>query len=219
MAIQKYEADFEELDPKTLANWQNIPPAIVSDCMNRSNAMASRISPLSPGMHVAGQARTVTSMVGDNGASHVAIGLVTRGQILVIDGRAHLDTAVWGGVMTRAAIKQGLGGVVIDGAVRDAADIRELNFPTFASAIVPTGPSKGFGGIIDGPISCGGCPVLPGDLIIGDDDGVAVVPLKRQAELLKESISKMESEDAINRETESGNLPYKRFNIQVETIE
>ena len=218
MVIRKHNCNFEKLEAKVLMKWKNIAPAVVSDCMERANAMASRISPLAPGMRLAGQARTITSMAGDNGAGHVAIGLLEEGEILVIDAKAYLDTAVWGGVMTRAAIKQKIGGVVVDGAVRDAAEIRELGFPTFAAAIVPKGPSKGSGGVIDGLISCGGCPVTPGDLIIGDDDGITVVPLQRHTALLEASITKMESEHAINADTKLGKLPYERLDLKIEEL-
>ena len=99
------------------------------------------------------------------------------------------------------------------------AEIRELGFPTFAAGVVPKGPGKGSGGIIDGLISCGGCPVMPGDLIIGDDDCIAVVPLNRQSELLEASISKMKNEDVINAETKLGNLPYERFGLKIQEID
>ena len=219
MTIQKYISNFEKLNLKVLEKWKDIPPAVVSDCMSRSNTMASRICPLAPGMRLVGQARTVTSMVGDNGAGHVAISFLEEGEILVIDAKGYVDVAVWGGIMTRAAIKQKIGGVVVDGAVRDVAEIRELGFPTFAAGVVPKGPGKGSGGIIDGLISCGGCPVMPGDLIIGDDDGIAVVPLNRQSELLEASISKMKNEDVINAETKLGNLPYERFGLKIQEID
>ena len=218
MAVQRYDVRFEKLSKDTLDQWRDIPPAIVSDCMNRSNVMAARISPIAPGMTVCGQARTVTAMVGDNGAAHAAIGLAEPGEVLVVDARGHLDTAVWGGIMTRAAMQQKLGGLVVDGSVRDASEIRELGFPTFSAGIVPAGPSKGFGGIIDGNISCGACPVRPGDLVLGDDDGVAVVPLERQAELLKASLAKIADEEATNAETKTGELPVKRFGLTIEVI-
>lgn len=218
MAVQRYLPGFERLSAHDVAKWKGIAPAIASDCMNRCYVMASRIAPLSPGMTVCGQARTVTGMVGDNGAAHAAIGLLEPGDILVIDGRGHTETAVWGGIMTRAAITQGIGGLVLDGAVRDAAEIRELKFSTFAAGICPAGPSKGFGGIIDGPISCAGCPVKPGDIVIGDDDGVAVIPLERQAEILEASLEKIEQEKETNADTQSGILPATRFNLQIEEI-
>jgi 4-hydroxy-4-methyl-2-oxoglutarate aldolase len=207
MPIQRYETDFTTLGDDDLAAWRDIPPAIVGDCMNRNQVMAARIKPLAPGTTLVGQARTVTCMVGDNAAIHVAIGLAKPGEILVVDARAHVDTAVWGGIMTRAAMQQGLAGLVLDGAVRDAAEIRDLGFPVFAAGIVPTGPSKGFGGIIDGPIACAGAAVKSGDIILGDDDGIAVVPLERQAELLDASREKIRQEQATNAETAKGVLP------------
>lgn len=218
MAVQRYLAKFPRLSAHDLEKWKNIPPSIASDCMNRCYVMSGRISPLSPGMKLCGQARTVTGMVGDNGAAHAAIGLLEPGDILVVDGRGHTETAVWGGIMTRAAMAQGIAGLVLDGAVRDAAEIRELGFATFAAGICPAGPSKGFGGVIDGPISCAGCPVNPGDVVIGDDDGVAVIPLARQAEILEASLKKIEEEKQINADTKSGILPATRFNLVIEEI-
>jgi 4-hydroxy-4-methyl-2-oxoglutarate aldolase len=218
MAVQRYLPHFERLSSSDLAKWEAIAPAIASDCMNRCYVMAARIAPLAPGMRVCGQARTVTGMVGDNGAAHAAIGFLEAGDILVIDGRGHTETAVWGGIMTRAAMAQGIGGLVLDGAVRDAAEIRALGFATFAAGICPAGPSKGFGGIIDGPISCAGCPVKPGDIVIGDDDGVAVIPLERQAEILRASLAKIEQEEKTNADTKSGILPVTRFNLSIEEI-
>lgn len=194
MPVQRIPATFETLPPEDLAAWRGIPPAIASDCMNRSNFMAAAIKPLKPGTNLAGQARTVTSMVGDNGVSHIATALLRPGEILVIDAGGYEDIAVWGGVATRAAMRRGAAGVVIDGAVRDAAEIRELNFPCYARAVVPGGPHKGFGGTIDGPIACAGCPVMPGDIVLGDDDGIAVVPLARRGEILAACQAKLEQE-------------------------
>ncbi|MBF0280334.1 MAG: RraA family protein [SAR324 cluster bacterium] len=218
MAIQRYHPKFERLSKTILEQWKEISPAIASDCMNRSNVMAAHIAPLSPGMRLCGQARTVTSMVGDNGPGHAAIGLAEPGEILVIDARGHTETAVWGGIMTRAAMERGIAGLVLDGAVRDAAEIRALGFSTFAAGICPAGPSKGFGGIIDGLISCAGCPVKAGDIILGDDDGVAVVPLERHSEILQASLQKIAQENATNAATKSGVLPADRFNLIIEDI-
>ena len=195
MTLQRYETDFETLPPETLDAWRDIPPAIVSDCMNRTHFMAAAIKPVKPGIPLVGQARTVTAMVGDNGISHAAIPLVEKGQVLVIDAGGYDDVAVWGGIMTRAAMARGVAGVVIDGGIRDVAEIRELGFPVYARAHVPAGPHKGFGGIIDGPISCAGCPVKPGDIVIGDDDGVAVVPLEWADDMLAASREKLRQEE------------------------
>ena len=181
--------------------------------MNRTQVMDGRIKPIQDGISVCGQARTVDVMVGDNGAPHMLIGLMEPGEIMVINAGGFLGTAVWGGIMTRAAMQREIGGIVVDGAVRDVAEIRELGFPVFAAGIVPAGPHKGYGGIIDGTISCAGCPVKSGDIVIGDDDGVAVVPLERQENLLVKSQEKMAQENETNANTAKGALPGDRLGL------
>jgi len=204
MPIQRHEINFEKLSVADLAAWREIPPAIASDCMNRSQFMAAAIKPVAAGTTLAGQARTVTSMVGDNGVSHVATALLNPGEVLVIDAQGHSDIAVWGGVATRAAMAKQAAGVVIDGAVRDVAEIRELGFACYARAVVPGGPHKGFGGIIDGAIACAGCPVSPGDIVLGDDDGIAVVPLSRWRTVYAACVAKLKAEEEWLRQIASG---------------
>ncbi len=204
MGIRRYDIHFERLSPEVLVAWGEIPPAVASDCMNRENFMAAAVKPVRAGTTLVGQARTVTSMVGDNGVSHVATALLEPGEVLVIDAGGYPDTAVWGGVATRAAMARGAAGVVIDGAVRDVAEIRDLGFPCYARAAVPGGPHKGFGGTIDGVIACAGCPVSPGDLVLGDDDGVAVVPLADQAALLAACRDKLKQEQGWLAEIAAG---------------
>lgn len=213
MPIQRHETDFTVLDAAELEKWRGLPPAVVSDCMNRTQVMAGAIRPVAAGMTLLGQARTVTCMVGDNSALHVALGMLEPGQILVVDAGGFEDAAVWGGIMTRVALKRAIGGLVVDGAVRDVAEIREFNFATFTRAIVPAGPHKGFGGIIDGPIACAGCPVSPGDIVLGDDDGVCVVPLARAGEILAASRDKIAQEEVTNAETQKGELPGKKMGL------
>ena len=213
MPIQRYRPDYRKLSDGELAPWRDIPPAIVSDMMNRSQVMDGKIKPVQDGMKLCGQARTVTAMVGDNGAIHMAIGLCEPGEILVVDAGGFIGTAIWGGIMTRAAMQRGVGGLVVDGAVRDVAEIREFGFQTFSAGIVPAGPHKGFGGVIDGTIACAGCPVRSGDLIIGDDDGVAVVPLERAEALLTASQEKLAQEEPTNAQTAEGDLPGDRLGL------
>ena len=213
MPIQRHRINYDKLTSDQIAAWLEIPPAIVSDMMNRTQVMDGRIKPVKEGMRVCGQARTVTAMVGDNGAVHMAIGLCEPGEILVVDAGGFLGTAIWGGIMTRAALQRGVGGLVVDGAVRDVAEIREMGFNTFSAGIVPAGPRKGFGGVIDGVIACAGCPVKSGDIVIGDDDGVAVVPLERQEPLLAASLEKLAQEEATNAQTADGKLPGDRLGL------
>ena len=195
MAIYHNDAGFERLAQDTLAAWREIPPAIASDCMNRAQIMASAIKPLAAGTKLCGQARTVQCMVGNNSAIHAAMRLVRSGEVLVIAAGGHRGTALWGGLLAQEAQVLGLAGVVVDGAVRDVAEIREFGFPCFAAGATPAGPHKGFGGTIDGVVACAGCSVAAGDLILGDDDGVAVVPLARQAEIMAAARTKLAEEE------------------------
>ena len=213
MPVQRYRTNYVKLTPDQIKPWQNIPPAIASDVMNRTQVMHGRIKPIQAGMKMCGQARTADVMVGDNGALHLMIGIMEPGEIMVVNAGGFLGTAVWGGIMTRAAIQRQVGGLVIDGAVRDIAEIRALGFPAFAAGSVPAGPHKGHGGIIDSIISCADCPVKPGDIIIGDDDGVAVIPLEQHSELLLRSEEKIIQEEQTNAETAEGKLPAERLGI------
>lgn len=157
--------------------------------------MSAAIKPLKPGLRILGQARTVQTIVGDNSAVHAAIALVRPGEVLAIDAGGHVDTAIWGEVMAVSAQSRGVAAVVLDGAVRDAAKMREMNFNIYARGVVPRGPHKGFGGTIDGPVSVGGVTVQPGDLLVGDDDGVVVVPLASVNTVLKE-VQRIEAREA-----------------------
>jgi regulator of RNase E activity RraA len=194
MAVIRRKADFRILSEAELQSWKGVATAVVGDAQNRSQCMSADIKPLKRGLCFYGQARTVQTAVGDNSAVHAAIALLRPGEVLAIDAGGHVDTAIWGEVMTVAAQSRGVAAVVLDGAVRDAAKMREMNFTIFACGVVPRGPHKGFGGTIDGPVSVGGVTVYPGDLLIGDDDGVAVVPLTSIDAVLKE-VQRIESRE------------------------
>lgn len=204
MALRRYIADFQSLPPELITAFGSVASSEAGDAMNRERVMAAAIKPLVSGMRLCGQARTVSAMVGDNGIIHAAIPLVEPGQVLVVDAGGIEDVAVWGEVMTRAAMHRGIAGVVLDGATRDAADLRKLGFPMFCRAVVPRGPHKGFGGTIDDATAVGGVVVSPGDLIIGDDDGVAVVPPHLAESVLAAARAAQEKEESWFREIAAG---------------
>ena len=106
--------------------------------------------------------------------------------------------------MNNRAMLQGIHGVVIDGAVRDVAELRDMSLPVFASATSPAGPHKGWGGSIDSIISCGGVSVAPGDIILGDDDGITVVPLTRASAVLSDAKIKIKFEECVLKKLAAG---------------
>lgn len=149
---------------------------LLSDAQNLSRVMDYRIRPVSRNSSIAGTAVTVDLSPGDNLYLHQAIYLGEQGYVLVVDGKDHKSNAYLGELMALAAEAKGLSGIIIDGLVRDKSVLQNMNIPIFAKGFIPSGPHKNGPGQINTPISCGGVIVNPGDLVIGDEDGVTIVP-------------------------------------------
>ncbi|MGH8875716.1 MAG: RraA family protein [Acidimicrobiia bacterium] len=180
-----------ELQPD---RWLGLPTAMISDCLGRLGAMDAGIKRYS-GKQLAGVAFTVETGAGDSATIHRALEVAPAGAVLVVDAGGHLNRAVWGYILTVAAVAGDLRGLVLDGAVRDLGAIRETGFPVFARAVCPAGPHKGLAGRIGATIQCGSVAVSPGDLVVGDDDGVVVVPHDRSGHLLKEIEARRRQEE------------------------
>ncbi|WP_198970439.1 RraA family protein [Xylophilus sp. ASV27] len=153
-----------------------VPVANVSDCMSRMSAGGARLRPMHGGGAMAGPALTIKTRPGDNLMIHKALQLAQTGDVIVVDAGGDLTNALIGEIMVGDAIKRGLGGIVINGAIRDAGAIRGGSFPVFAAGVTHRGPYKDGPGEINVPIAIDGMVVEPGDLIIGDDDGLLCVP-------------------------------------------
>jgi 4-hydroxy-4-methyl-2-oxoglutarate aldolase len=162
----------------SLTAWQGLPTATISDCLQRLQAMHAEIRPLS-GENLLGHAFTIETGAGDSATLHRALQVVPSDRVLVIDAGGHTARAVWGHVLTVAAMHRQVRGIVVDGVVRDVASIRATGFPLYGRGTCPAGPHKGFEGRWGQPIQCGGVVVANDDLVVGDDDGVVVVPASR----------------------------------------
>ncbi len=174
----------------------------ISDAMHRSGELDG-ILPISPGMKIAGPALTVRSYPGDWAKPVEAIDLVEDGDVIVIDAGG-MGPALWGELATHSAMQKKAAGVVIDCAIRDTVDIRALCFPAFSRLITPTaGEPKGFGEI-NVPIKVGGKRVFPGDWIVGDDDGVVVIPRDKVVEITNRAMGVLENENRLRGEIEAG---------------
>jgi 4-hydroxy-4-methyl-2-oxoglutarate aldolase len=195
MAYYRKKCDFRRIAPSRLEQWKKISTATASDCMNRSQAMAGGIKPLASWMRICGQARTVQCVYADNSIIHYANSTAEPGEVVVADAGGVMDVAMFGGVTALEGVKRGLGGFVIDGAVRDIAEAIALKYPIFTRGICPKGPHKAFGGAMDISIACGGLSVSPGDLILGDDDGIVVVPLEREEEIFAKALDHRKKEE------------------------
>lgn len=151
----------------------------LSEVMGKRGYMSHEIKPITPDIKLAGPATTVFCHVGDNLTLHKAIEIAAPGDVLVVEAGGYKEAGgMWGEIMSFAAKARGIEGLVIDGAVRDVKAIREMAFKVFARAVSPGGTVKATMGKINEPVVCGGLRVCPGDIVIGDDDGVVAVPAR-----------------------------------------
>lgn len=194
MALTIHHPDFPRLSSEELELWSHIPTSIISDELNRTGTLQSAVRPLQTGIRLAGQALTVQCMVGDNAPIHYAMTVAWPGCVMLVDGRGHTDTALFGEILGEAALAKGVIAVIIDGAVRDSAELRGSDLYVYTRGVVPNGPHKGFGGAVNVPIQCAGMNVSPGDLVVGDDDGVAVIPPQNMAGLRQRCDARIASE-------------------------
>ena len=184
----------ERVDPAVVAEAAQYPSSILADVAGRRGALSGRIAPLAPSMRFAGPAITVEVRPGDNLMIHAAMAVAQPGDVIVVDGKGDLSSALMGEIMSQQCVALGVVAVVIDGAVRDSEAIRELGFPMFAAGLNPNGPTKSVSGRLNHPISIGGVSVSPGDLVVGDADGVTVIERSKAAALLPLAADKVAAE-------------------------
>jgi len=162
-----------------------LPAAILADVYGRRGTLSGRIAALSPAMKVAGPALTVEVRPGDNLMIHAALAIARPGDVIIVDGKADQTCALIGEIMVSQAVAIGVAGMVLDAAVRDVEALRAKGFPIFSFGFNPCGPTKRVSGRVNYPISVGGITVNPGDLVLGDADGVVIIERERVAETIE----------------------------------
>lgn len=161
-----------------LAEASRLGAATLHEAAGRIGALPSAIKPVAPAMRVAGPAFTVHIPAGDNLWLHRALYQAGPGDVLVVSTSGGTEWGYWGDILNTAAIARGLGGLVIDGGVRDVAGLSTMPFPVFSHGVCIRGTIKGFDApaFLRQPIRLGEVVVQPGDLVVGDRDGVVVLP-------------------------------------------
>lgn len=185
-----------KVDAVMVERFRALPVANVSDAMSRMVAAGPRLRPLHGGGVLAGAAITVKVRPGDNLMIHKAIDMAEPGDVVVVDAGGDLTNALIGELMIAHAQTRGLAGIVINGAVRDLAAIRRGQFPVFAAGVTHRGPYKDGPGEINVTIAIDGMAIAPGDLILGDDDGLVAVPYEATADVLALAVAKHAHETA-----------------------
>ena len=171
------------------------PTGNICDANGGRGVMDAGIHPLDRHMQMAGRALTVACAAGDNLTIHKAVVLAQPGDVLVINCGGYLNAGVFGEMLALSCMARGIAGVVIDGSCRDVNDLIELGFPTFVRGVNPRGTIKDTCGAVGGEVLCGGVTVRSGDIVVGDCDGVVVIPQEEAEEILDKALAKKKRED------------------------
>ncbi|MEX3809605.1 4-carboxy-4-hydroxy-2-oxoadipate aldolase/oxaloacetate decarboxylase [Paraburkholderia sp. BR13439] len=198
--------DFERVDAKVVEAARNVPAAALHEAGGKIGVLPTSIRPVAPGFRICGTAFTVHSPGGDNLWLHRAILAANPGDVLVVYANGAYDHGYWGEVMTTAAKVRGLAGLVIDGCVRDADLLEQIGFPVFSRGLSIRGTGKDYGAIgwLNAPVLLGNTTIEPGDLIVGDRDGVVAVPRARASEVVAKAAQREIDEAAICKRIEAG---------------
>lgn len=184
---------FERPDLALIKAFEGIPSSNIGDCVKKMNCMFGGIRAFNH-HQLLGTAFTVKVPSGDNLVAQAALDYTQPGDILVVDGAGYTDRALVGGMMLAYAQLRKLGGFVVNGAIRDLDDIRAGTIPVFAKAVTPQGPYREGPGEMNVPVVCGGQVVMPGDILVGDEDGIVVIPRLDAPELLEAAKKNLEEE-------------------------
>jgi regulator of RNase E activity RraA len=186
--------DIERVCADLVKRASQFQAAILADVGGRRGTLGGQIKPLHPSMKVAGPAFKVEVRPGDNLMFHAALALAEPGDVIVVEGKGDTSSALCGTIMSTQAQAKGLAGFVLDAAARDSEEISAGTFPVFSVGTNPNGPTKALGGRVNWPVTLAGTTVNPGDLIVGDADGVVVVPKENVEEILVLAQKKVDAE-------------------------
>lgn len=178
--------------------------ATVHEAQGRTGALEPEIGAVVPGATIAGSAITVLCSPGDNWMLHVAIELMQPGDVLVVGTTSRSLDGFFGDILAEFVTQRGGAGVILDTGVRDIKDLRSQGFPVWSRAVSPQGTVKETVGSVNVPIMCGGRLIIPGDVVVADDDGVVMVPRIKAAEVLEASHQRITKEDAMRDAIKNG---------------
>ncbi len=186
--------------------FRGLPVANISDCMARMTAAGPRLRPMHKKGYLIGSALTVKCRPGDNLMIHKALTMAQKGDVIVVDAGGDLTNALFGEIMTATAVAIGVAGIVLNGAVRDAEEIGQGEFPLYAAGVTHRGPYKDGPGEINVPIAIDGMVIQPGDLMLGDADGLLCVPCDSLQSVLEATLQKMDAEKKMLADIAAGKL-------------
>jgi len=200
-----------KVSPEVVTRFRPLPVANVSDSMSRLFAAGPALRPMHAGGVMVGPAFTVKTRPGDNLMVHKALDTAEPGDVVVVDAGGDLTNAIIGEQMTAYAALRGLAGIVINGAIRDSDALRGAPFPVFAAGVTHRGPYKDGPGEINVAVAIGGMVIEPGDLVLGDGDGIVAVPFDQVEAIAAATEAKNKVEDKALAGMRAGTLPDRKW--------
>ena len=188
--------------------------ATVHEAQGRSGLLRPYMRPIDPSVRVAGSAVTVLCGPGDNLMLHAALAVVRPGDVLVVTTVSESTDGLFGELLAESCLAQGVAGLVIDAGVRDTVEITALGFPVWARAVSAQGTSKTIPGSVNVPVVCGGASISPGDVIIGDADGVVVVPRESAAAVVAAADQRLAKEAGTRARLRAGELALDIYGLR-----
>jgi 4-hydroxy-4-methyl-2-oxoglutarate aldolase len=207
------------VDPTIVRALDDLGVATVHEAQGRSGLMRPYMRPIYPSAKVGGSAITISCQAGDNLMIHAAMELCQPGDVLVVTTTSESTDGMFGELLAVSARAHGVVGLVIEAGVRDVADLTAMNFPVWAKAIHAQGTVKATAGSINVPVACAGAMVQPGDVMVGDVDGIVVVPRQQAAEVARLGAERLAKERKTRERLRSGELGLDFYGLRAKLTE